>query len=183
MPTKLTKTASRKRDRNGKRVAPVLSLAVQYAAASAALPKRSQFRRWLRAALADGSAVRATVTLRIVGAVEGRQLNAMFRHRRQATNVLSFAYDTARSRRKPRILSGDIVLCAPVIAREARAQGKALAAHYAHLTVHGMLHLQGYDHQRDTDANRMERLETAILKRLGCPDPYQPGTMGDKRRA
>jgi probable rRNA maturation factor len=150
-----------------------LSLAVQYAAGTDDLPGRAQFRRWVCAAI-DRDSTGAAITLRIVDEVEGRQLNAKFRRSRHATNVLSFAYDMAPSLRKRRIVSGDIVLCAPVIAREARAQGKALAAHYAHLTVHGMLHLQGYDHQRDSDANRMERLETAILRRLGLPDPYRP---------
>ena len=181
MPTRPTKTTKPERDSKCK--APVLSLAVQYAASTVALPNRAQFRRWVRAALADDVAVHATVTLRIVGAVEGRQLNARFQHQRHATNVLSFVYDTVRSPQNRRIFIGDIVLCAPVIAREARAQGKALAAHYAHLTVHGMLHLQGYDHQRDTDANRMERLETAILKRLGWPDPYGSETISLGRQA
>jgi probable rRNA maturation factor len=112
--------------------------------------------------------------LRIVGSVEGRLLNSRYRRQRHATNVLSFGYDMEPSSRQRKIISGDIVLCAPVIAREARAQRKTLAAHYAHLTVHGMLHLQGYDHQRDSDANRMERLETAILERLGWANPYLP---------
>ena len=181
MPTRPTKTT--RPERGAKPAAPVLSLTVQYAAGTLALPNRTEFRRWVRAALADDAAVRATVTLRIVGAAEGRQLNARFRQGRHATNVLSFADDAAQSSLKRRILSGDIVLCAPVIAREARAQGKTLAAHYAHLTVHGMLHLQGYDHQRDTDANTMERLETAILKRLGWPDPYQPQPTAAKHKA
>jgi probable rRNA maturation factor len=179
MPTKPTKTI---KPESNKRAAPTLSLAVQYAAGTDDLPNRAQFRRWVRAALAKGAGA-AAVTLRIVGTVEGRQINAKFRRSRHATNVLSFVYDMAPSLRERRILSGDIVLCAPVIAREARAHGKALAAHYAHLTVHGMLHLQGYDHQRDSDANRMERLETAILKRLGLPDPYQPQAIVAKRRA
>jgi probable rRNA maturation factor len=165
MPTKRTKKTSRKPE------AGVLSLAVQYAAAGAKMPTRSQFRRWVRAALAAGRS--ATVTLRVTGAAEGKRLNTEFRGQDHATNVLSFVYDTPVSSRGPKVLSGDIVLCAPVVAREARVQGKPLAAHYAHLTVHGMLHLQGYDHQRDTDANRMERLETAILAGLGYADPYR----------
>jgi probable rRNA maturation factor len=171
MPTKRTKTTSKKPER----AAPSLSLAVQYAVDESALPTRAQFRRWVKAALTDAGAAQAAITLRIVGSVESRRLNTRYRRQRHATNVLSFAYDTEPSSRGRKILSGDIVLCAPVIAREARAQGKALAAHYAHLTVHGMLHLQGYDHQRDSDANRMERLETAILGRLGWPNPYLPG--------
>ena len=103
--------------------------------------------------------------MRVVGAVEGRRLNRSFRGRNRATNVLSFAYG-----RRP--LHGDIVLCHPVIAREARRQGKTLAAHYAHLVVHGMLHLQGHDHLRKTQAARMERAEIRILRDLGLGDPY-----------
>ena len=108
----------------------------------------------------------ADVTLRIVGETEGATLNRRYRGRPYATNVLTFCYESA-----PR-LQGDVVLCAPVIGREARAQGKPLAAHYAHLTVHGLLHLQGYDHERSTDARVMESREVAILRRLGLPNPY-----------
>jgi probable rRNA maturation factor len=103
------------------------------------------------------------VTLRIVGAAEGLRLNSLFRKKRKATNVLSFPYGDGR---------GDVVLCHPVIAREARAQGKTLAAHYAHLVVHGILHLRGYDHEKKRDALRMARREIGILRRLGFPDPY-----------
>jgi probable rRNA maturation factor len=177
MPTKRTKTTSRKPER----ATPRLSLSVQYAVAESALPTRGQFRRWIKAALTGHSAAHAQITLRIVGSVEGRQLNTRYRRQPHATNVLSFGYkvgnDMEPSTRQRKILSGDIVLCAPVIAREARDQRKTLAAHYAHLTVHGMLHLQGYDHQRDSDANRMERLESAILGRLGWPNPYLPGAL------
>ena len=90
-------------------------------------------------------------------------MNARFRKKQKATNVLSFPYGKG---------SGDVVLCHPVIAREARAQGKPLAAHYAHLVVHGILHLRGYDHEKKRDALRMERREVRILRRLGFPDPY-----------
>jgi probable rRNA maturation factor len=102
-------------------------------------------------------------TLRVVGRREGRLLNKTFRKRDYATNVLSFPYGRDR---------GDVVLCHPVIAREARAQGKPLAAHYAHLVVHGMLHLRGYDHQTRAQASRMERAEARILRSAGFPDPY-----------
>jgi probable rRNA maturation factor len=171
MPTKRTKTASKKPEREAGRAPAALSLAVQYASAARGLPTRAQFRRWIKAA----SSVPAEITVRIVNETEGRELNAAFRRNNHATNVLSFGYQDARSVRgapKAGALHGDIVLCAPVIAREARVQGKTLTAHYAHLTVHGMLHLQGYDHQRDNDAHKMERLETAILQRLGYADPY-----------
>ena len=173
MPTKRTKKKTGKPEA----AAPSLSLAVQYAVggarAPAGLPTRAQFRRWARAALAEDAAV----TLRLVNEAEGRRLNAAFRGQRNATNVLSFGYDGMRP------LSGDLVLCAPVIRREAREQGKTLAAHCAHLTVHGMLHLQGYDHQRDSDARTMERLETVILARLGYPDPYRPHAAGGRDQA
>ena len=104
-----------------------------------------------------------TVTLRIVGEREGRRLNFQFRGKDYATNVLSFAYGRGQ---------GDVVLCHPVIAREARAQGKSVAAHYAHLVVHGILHLRGYDHEKKRDAERMERREIRILRRLGFANPY-----------
>ncbi len=127
-----------------------------------------QFRRWARAALTRD----ADVTLRVVNASEGRRLNTAYRGKLTATNVLSFSYGEQPGAPKTGVLHGDIVLCAQVIAREAHTQGKTVAAHYAHLTVHGMLHLQGHDHQRASDANKMERLETAILRRLGYTDPY-----------
>jgi len=143
----------------------VLSLSVQYASNAPDLPARAQVRRWVRAALlAD-----AVVTVRFVEAIEGRALNAEFRGKDYATNVLTFVYDDE----KPR--AGDIVLCAPVVRKEADAQGKSLAAHYAHLVVHGMLHLQGFDHEHAGDAAVMEARETAILARLGLPDPYADG--------
>ncbi len=103
------------------------------------------------------------VTLRIVAAAEGKRLNSKFRRKSQATNVLSFSYGS----------EGDVVLCHPVIAREARAQGKSVAAHYAHLVVHGMLHLRGHDHVTRKQAARMERAEIRILERIGLGNPYE----------
>ena len=145
---------------------PRLSLAVQYGVASAALPAPAVLRRWAKAA-AERS---ATVTLRFVGKREGQTLNAHFRGKEYATNVLAFAY--AESAR----IEGDIVLCAPVVREEARAQGKTLADHCAHLVVHGMLHLQGYDHDTVRAARIMEARETAILGALGVANPYErPG--------
>ena len=144
------------------RAAPALSLSVQYASNAEGLPTRAQVRRWVRASLlAD-----ATVTVRFVEAIEGRALNAEYRGKDYATNVLTFVYDDDAPR------AGDIVLCAPVVRKEADAQGKTLAAHYAHLVVHGMLHLQGHDHERPAEAAAMEARETAILATLGLPDPY-----------
>jgi len=106
------------------------------------------------------------VTIRYVAESEGRRLNRSYRGKDYATNVLTFIYGT-----KP--LEGDVVICAPVVAREAKAQGKAVAAHHAHLLVHGLLHLQGFDHERPDEATRMEGCERIILKRLGFDDPYR----------
>ena len=142
---------------------PELALTVQYGARSARLPSRARFGKWARAALGKS----ARITLRIVGAREARALNRRYRRRDYAANVLTFAY----SERRP--LEGDIAICAPVVAREARARGVSRDAHYAHLTVHGVLHLQGHDHQRRAEAGRMERLEARILARLGYADPYR----------
>ena len=124
-------------------------ISVQYAVPRRGVPSAAFLRRW-----AIGP-----VTLRIVGAREGRMLNRTFRRKNHATNVLSFH-------------SGDVVLCHPVIEREARAQRKTLAAHYAHLVVHGCLHLRGYDHEKKRDAARMEAREIRILKRGGLRNPY-----------
>jgi len=126
-------------------------VSIQYAVPRRGVPGAAFLRRWARAPL--------PVTLRIVGEREARALNRAFRKRDYATNVLTF--DT-----------GDIVLCHPVIRREARAQGKSLAAHYAHLLVHGCLHLRGYDHEKKRDAARMEAREIRILRRGGIRDPY-----------
>ena len=141
-----------------------LSLAVQYASAAENLPTRPQLRRWASAALQHS----AQVTLRIVDEAEGRELNQGYRGKDYPTNVLTFVYDDL-----PDILAGDIVLCAPVVAREAREQHKELAAHYAHMIVHAMLHLQGLDHEDEAEAREMEALETAIMAKLGYPDPYR----------
>ena len=105
--------------------------------------------------------------MRYVASAEARRLNRQFRGKDYATNVLSFPYDSARG-----TLAGDIVICAPVVAREAREQGKSVEAHHAHLLVHGLLHLRGYDHERESDARRMERRERRLLAKFGFPDPY-----------
>ncbi len=139
---------------------PRLALSVQYVAAGDDLPARPLLRKWATAAL-DGD---ASVTVRFVDGGEGRSLNRTYRGKDAATNVLAFVYDD--------VWGGDIVLCAPVLRREARQQGKALDAHCAHLVVHGMLHLQGYDHIQAADATRMEARETAILAKLGIANPY-----------
>jgi probable rRNA maturation factor len=135
---------------------------VQYATRAQPLPTEREFRNWIRAAMRDD----ARLTLRVVGLAEARALNRDFRGRDYATNVLTFVMEDGPP------YDGDVALCAPVVSREAREQGKDVMAHYAHLTVHGVLHLQGYEHERENDAAEMERLETRILKRLGFPDPY-----------
>lgn len=123
---------------------------------------RADFVRWARAALVGGG----EVTIRLVEADEGQSLNNAYRGKDYATNVLSFPYDS-----EPVVL-GDLVICPNVVSREAAEQNKPLAAHYAHLTVHGMLHLQGRDHENDEDAEAMEDEEREILAALGYPDPY-----------
>ncbi|HJU21378.1 MAG TPA: rRNA maturation RNase YbeY [Casimicrobiaceae bacterium] len=139
-----------------------LSLTIQAAVENTQLPSRAALRRMAQAALERD----AKVTLRFVAGREGRALNRRFRDRDYATNVLTFVYDEGVS------LSGDIVLCPPVVEREARAQRKTLEAHYAHLVIHGMLHLQGYDHARRADAARMQAREIALMRGLGYPNPY-----------
>lgn len=145
-----------------------LELAIQYAAEPADTPSRASFRRWSKAALLRD----VVAALRLVDEAEGVQLNLDYRGQNHATNVLTFAYG-AEAADTP--LSGDIVLCVAVVEREAREQGKSLEAHYAHLTVHGMLHLQGYDHEVEDEAVAMEAVESFIMMRLGYPDPYQDG--------
>jgi len=146
------------------RPAPRLALAVQYAVKRTGLPTPATLRRWAGAALERDVAA----TLRFVGLAEGRTLNALYRGKEYATNVLTFVYDDAVP------LAGDIVLCVPVVRHEARTGGRALRAHCAHLVVHGMLHLQGHDHATPREAARMEKRETALLAALGYPDPYAP---------
>jgi probable rRNA maturation factor len=152
---------------------PELALTVQYGTRSAQLPSRAKFGLWVRAALRR----KARVTLRLVGAREARLLNLNYRGCDYATNVLTFIYSGQRP------LEGDIAICAPVVAREAFRCGIRREAHYAHLTVHGVLHLQGYDHARAADAIRMEKLETRILARLGFADPYRDTTQDGIRKS
>jgi len=144
-------------------VPPKLSLVVQYASAAQNLPTRAQLRRWVKIALRRDVAM----TLRIVDEKEGRELNRKYRGKDYATNVLTFVYDDELR------LSGDVVICAPVVEREAAVQHKDLLAHYAHLAIHAALHLQGYEHENDTDAAEMEALETGLMLELHYSDPYQ----------
>jgi len=141
---------------------PKLSIAIQIASNHINLPTRAQFRKWAKATIR----VDTEVTIRIVDEAEGRELNKMYRAKDYATNVLTFPLTE-----EPHLM-GDIIICAPVVAAEALAQNKPLEAHYAHLTVHGVLHLHGYDHEIEAQAELMESLETAIVCKLGYADPY-----------
>jgi probable rRNA maturation factor len=142
---------------------PPLTLSLQFADAShRALLPRHKVMRWIRAAL-EGP---AQIAVRIVGEDEGRELNKGFRGKDYATNVLTFDYE-----HEP-VVVADLVLCAPVVEREAREQGFTLEAHYAHLLVHGALHAQGYDHEQDDEAAAMESRESELMLALGFSDPY-----------
>jgi probable rRNA maturation factor len=147
-----------------------LTLDVQVACEGVDLPSEIDFRRWAKAALA-GAAVDAAaeITLRIVDEAEGAALNQRYRKKAGPTNVLAFPYDVETEQD----LHGDLVMCAPVVQREAREQGKTAAAHWAHMCVHGILHLCGYDHATQDEADVMEGLETSILVGLGFPRPYE----------
>ncbi|MDQ3057628.1 MAG: rRNA maturation RNase YbeY [Pseudomonadota bacterium] len=150
-----------------------LDVSVSYALPRAGLPAAVSFRRWVAAAL-EGRIREADLAIRIVGSKEGRALNRHYRGKDGATNVLSFPADLPEGLpeniKMP--LLGDVVLCAPVIAKEAREQKKLLTAHYAHMTVHGALHLLGWDHNDNREAECMEQLEREILAGLGIADPY-----------
>lgn len=147
-----------------------VNLDLQYATGRAGLPSAAQLRRWARAALSGLRRRSVAVTLRVVGDAESRALNARYRGKRKPTNVLSFPFAPPRGVKSD--LLGDLVICAPVVRREAHTQRKALDAHWAHMVVHGIMHLRGYDHDNDKDAAIMERRETRTLKALGYPDPY-----------
>ena len=147
-----------------------LDVAVGYAAPRAGVPAAVSFRKWVAAAL-EGRIREADLAIRIVDEKEGRALNHHYRGKDYATNVLSFPAELPDGVTLP--LLGDIVICAPVVAREAHEQGKETIAHYAHLTVHGVLHLLGWDHMNDKEAEAMETLERQILDSLGFDDPYR----------
>ncbi|MEW6354358.1 MAG: rRNA maturation RNase YbeY [Pseudomonadota bacterium] len=143
---------------------------MQYAVPEHGLPAPAAVRRWAAAALGDA---RAEVTVRIVDADESAALNQTYRHKSGPTNVLSFPFEApVTARATARRYLGDIVICAPVVEREARVQHKSREAHWAHMLVHGCLHLLGHDHQHEDQAQIMEALETRILASLGYPDPY-----------
>ncbi len=149
-----------------------LVIAVSYGLPRAGLPAPASFRRWVGAAL-RGTRRRkpAELAIRLVDAAEGSELNRQYRGKDYATNVLSFPAELPPGVDLP--LLGDLAICAPVVLREAAEQGKPPAHHWAHLTIHGVLHLLGHDHIAEADAERMEALETRILAGLGIPDPYR----------
>ncbi len=137
---------------------------MQFASNADALPGRAQIRRWVAAALERD----AEITVRIVDAEEAQTLNQDYRGKVYVPNVLTFEYGEIA----PGVLGGDVVICAPVVEGEAREHGKPMKNHYAHMTVHGVLHLQGYDHLDPADAEIMESREIAILERFRIPNPY-----------
>ena len=141
---------------------PQLDFSLQLASQATDIPDAATFRRWVRAALR----VDTSLAIRIVDAEEGQALNAAYRGKDYATNVLTFPLS------EEPYLMGDIVICAPVVAREAVEQGKPLLAHYAHMTVHGVLHLHGYDHEVDALAELMEAMEIAVMHKLGFANHY-----------
>jgi len=155
------------------RRAQMFEIAVSYAISRKGVPSALSFKRWASAAL-DGRRHEAALAIHLVDAEEGHTLNREYRQKDYATNVLSFPAE-----RPPGFpddlafpLLGDLIICAPVVAREAQEQGKPLNAHYAHLTIHGVLHLLGFDHEEETEAEDMEQREREILARLGIRDPY-----------
>ena len=148
-----------------------MNLDLQVAVSDSGLPDPADFARWADAAL-EGRRDDAELTIRVVDAAESQSLNGTYRGKDAPTNVLSFNAELPPEVDLP--LLGDLVLCAPVVAAEAREQGKPLDAHWAHLVVHGCLHLLGFDHENEADALKMEALETVILAKLGYPDPYVP---------
>ena len=149
----------------------MIELDLQLATEAGDLPAEAQLRRWVELALRQRTAD-SELTIRLVDAEEGQELNRTYRHKDYATNVLSFPAEVPEGLLDIPLL-GDLVICVPVVEREAREQNKALEAHWAHLVIHGCLHLLGYDHIDDEEAEEMEGLERQLLAELGYPDPYR----------
>ena len=170
--TATRKTAARRPAAGGKPVAPKIALDLQLRSRAAHVPSRAMFLRWAQAALAGRVDGGCELTLRVVGPTEMQSLNREYRGKDYATNVLSFPFESPADVELPVRVLGDIVLCAATVQREAKEQGKTTAAHWAHLTVHGVLHLLGMDHMNTRQARTMEGAEIAILKELGFPNPY-----------
>lgn len=142
----------------------MLKISLQMASQAPSIPDPAQFKHWVRAALNATQKTQAEITLRIVDEAESQRLNTSYRYKLGPTNVLSFPYSDA---------SGDIVICAPLVQQEAKAQHKTETAHWAHLVIHGTLHVCGYDHIEPAEAEQMEKLEINILNKLGFANPYQ----------
>ena len=149
----------------------MIELDLQLATEAGDLPAEAQLRHWVELALRQRTAD-SELTIRLVDAEEGQELNRTYRHKDYATNVLSFPAEVPEGLLDIPLL-GDLVICVPVVEREAREQNKALEAHWAHLVIHGCLHLLGYDHIDDEEAEEMEGLERQLLAELGYPDPYR----------
>jgi probable rRNA maturation factor len=147
---------------------PLSTITIQRASQIANIPNDRALRKWISAAT-NTVTKPVEITLRIVNVSEVRNLNSAFRGKDYATNVLTFVY----SEPKAKVLQGDIVLCTQILAREAREQGKPINAHYAHLVVHGVLHLAGFDHEIEKDAKKMEAREAKIVMGLGFLHPYE----------
>lgn len=157
---------------------------VQRATRAARLPRGADIAQWAGVALAAGGGIgRGTLTVRLVGWRESGRLNENFRYKEGATNVLAFPASRDPGPAATERELGDIVICLPLVYREAAAQGKRVVAHLAHLVVHGTLHLLGHDHDRSASARRMERLERKIMRQLGFPDPYHPAARARRRAA
>ena len=148
-------------------------LEIQRASTTTTIPSNEQFQLWAEAVL-EGRRKEVALTIRIVDTEEGLRFNRDYRDKDYASNVLSFSAELPIGLPSELAESqlGDLLICAPVLSREAKEQGKAEADHWAHLTVHGILHLLGYDHQHEAEASQMEKLETRTLAKLGIPDPY-----------
>ena len=146
-----------------------LSVDLQLACREPEIPPAQEFQRWASAAL---KAAQAEVTIRLVDQAESQELNRKFRGKDKPTNVLSFPFEAPAQLNSDYL--GDLVICAQVVVAEAREQHKPVTSHWAHMVIHGMLHLQGYDHQADDQAAEMEQLEQQIMRDLGYTDPYAP---------
>jgi len=162
----------------------LIQVGVQYATGRRGVPQSSSFRRWANAAVAAAAMPKASrqgwdISVRVVGSAESRKLNRLWRGKDKPTNVLSFPSEILSADSgvpndgiQQELSLGDLAICAPVVAREAKEQDKLLQAHWAHMVIHGILHLLGYDHENDLDAERMESCEIAILAQFGYPNPY-----------
>ena len=150
-----------------------LTLELQLVASTRQVPGEAEFQRWVLAVL-EGRLDAAEVVIRVVDEQESQQLNRDYRGKDKATNVLSFPFEVPSQVESAHI--GDLVICAPVVIREAAEQQKPAVDHWAHMVVHGMLHLLGFDHQDEAEANEMESMERGILGSMGIPDPYEVNT-------